>query len=518
MDFRATPKSGTDVVDSQRLCAEPRVAEAPWLQSGSPDRVLLSAPKHLETKRKLRYRPDIDGLRGIAVLSVLAYHLKMSLFHGGFVGVDVFFVISGYLISAIILSDIAAGKFSIASFYERRVRRIAPALLVALLVTSVFAVLYLLPTELVNFAKSLLAALFSASNLYFWKQSGYFSATSDVKPLLHTWSLAIEEQFYVFLPVFLTVAYRYFPRRMRLSIVLIAIASFAFSAVEAFRDPTAAFYLLHSRAWELLLGVLISLEVFPDTAGPVVRNLAAAAGTAMICPAIFTYTPVTPFPGASALLPCLGTALVIWAGRSGETLFIRALSFKPLVSIGLISYSLYLWHWPIIVFQGMQSTLGSGASPRMAKLICILLSLGVATLSWKFVELPFRNGRNPIPRVVLFRLAAVAAAVVAAFGIAPLLFDGFPSRYPPGAIRVASYLNYDSAKYSREGSCFITSGYEYINFDPLKCLQMDPQKKNYLLLGDSYAAHLWYGLATTLSGVKVLEATATGCRPTTEQP
>ena len=168
----------------------------------------------------------------------------------------------------------------------------------------------------------------------------------------------------------------------------------------------------------------------------------------------------------------------------------------------------------------MQSTLGSGASPRVSKLICILVSLVVATLSWKFVELPFRNPRNPIPRIsriVLFQLAA-AAAVVAAFGIAPLLFHGFPSRYPSGAIQVASYLNYDSAKYSREGSCFITSGYEYRNFDPAQCLQVDPQKKNYLLLGDSHAALLWYGLSSTLSGVNVLQATVTGCRPTVDQP
>jgi hypothetical protein len=209
---------------------------------------------------------------------------------------------------------------------------------------------------------------------------------------------------------------------------------------------------------------------------------------------------------------------VIWAGRSGDTHFTRALSFKPLVFVGLISYSLYLWHWPIIVFQGMQSTLGSGASPRMSKLICILVSLGLATLSWRFVELPFRSGHKRPSRAVLFQLAAGAAAVVAAFGFTLIRFNGFPSRYSSRAIQVASYLDYDSAKYSREGSCFISSGYEYRNFDPLKCLQMDPQKKNYLLLGDSHAAHLWYGLSTTLSGVNVLQATATGCRPTVEQP
>lgn len=167
-----------------------------------------------QMEQNLHYRADIDGLRGIAVLSVLAYHLRTELFRGGYVGVDVFFVISGYLISAIILKGIAAGRFSIASFYERRIRRIFPALIFALLGTDVLAYLYFLPTELKDFSKSLLAALFSVSNFYFWWQSGYFSAPIETKPLIHTWSLAVEEQFYIFLPIFLALAHRYFPRKV----------------------------------------------------------------------------------------------------------------------------------------------------------------------------------------------------------------------------------------------------------------------------------------------------------------
>jgi peptidoglycan/LPS O-acetylase OafA/YrhL len=468
--------------------------------------------------RSLHYRADIDGLRAIAVLSVLAYHLRIGLFRGGFVGVDVFFVISGYLISSIILNDIASGKFSIATFYERRARRIFPALVVTLLSTSVLAYLYFLPAELVSFAKSLLAALFSASNFYFWKQSGYFSAPVETKPLIHTWSLAVEEQFYIFLPIFLVLAHRLFRRKLRLSIILIALFSLGMSTVGAFRDPTATFYLAHTRAWELLLGVLISLEVFPRILEPVLRNLVAAAGAGLILLAVVGFSSSTPFPGIAALAPCLGTAFVIVAGRSGSSLIGRALSLKPLIFVGLISYSLYLWHWPIIVFQGMEALPTSGASVRVAKLVCVAVSFTAATLSWKYVELPFRTNRKRLPRARLFQSASLAAALVAAVGAAAIISGGLPTRYPLKAIQVASYLDYDSAKYFRDGTCFISSGYKFSDFDVAKCLEQDSNRKQYLLFGDSHAAHLWYGLATTLTDVNVLQATASGCKPFLEQP
>ena len=468
--------------------------------------------------RSVRYRADIDGLRAVAVLAVLGYHLKVAAFRGGFVGVDVFFVISGYLISGIILKDLAAGTFSIATFYERRVRRILPALIVLLLGASVLAYLYLLPAELMNFAKSLLAALFSSSNFYFWKHSGYFSAPVETIPLIHTWSLAVEEQFYLFLPIFLAGAHRYFPRKLRLSVILIAAASFLLSAVGAFSQPTSTFYLAHARAWELLLGVLISLEVFPEISRPLSRNLAAAAGIALIGLAVLALSPATPFPGIGALAPCVGAGLIIAAGRSGPSLVSRVLSFKPVAFIGLISYSLYLWHWPIIVFQGMESSPWSGISVRMAKLIVVLVSFAAATLSWKYVESPFRAGRLRLPRAALFQTAAASAAVVAAIGIAAIVSHGFSWRYPSEAIQVASYLDYDSAKYFRDGTCFISSGYKYSDFDPSTCLKEDPRKKNYLLFGDSHAAQLWYGLSTRLENVNVLQATASGCKPTLDQP
>jgi peptidoglycan/LPS O-acetylase OafA/YrhL len=396
-------------------------------------------------------------------------------------------------------------------------RRIFPALIVMLLGTSVLAYMYFLPTELVSYAKTLMAAVFSVSNFYFWKHSDYFSAPVETIPLIHAWSLAVEEQFYVFLPAFLALAHRYFPRKLRLSVILIAIVSFALSAVGAFRDPTATFYLAHTRAWELMLGVLISLEVFPEISRPVSRNVAATTGMGLIGAGVFVLSSSTPFPGIAALLPCVGTALVIAAGRSGESVVSRVLSLKPVVFVGLISYSLYLWHWPLIVFQGMESSLGSGVSVRMAKLIIIVASFIVASLSWKYVELPFRSERMRMPRMKVLP-AAGAAAAVASLGIVAIQFNGFPSRYPSNANRVASYLDYDSANYFRDGTCFISSGHKYGDFDPAKCLQEDPRKKNYLLFGDSHAAQLWYGLSTRLENTNVLQATASGCKPTLDQP
>lgn len=469
-------------------------------------------------EQKLHYRPDIDGLRAVAVLAVLAYHFKISAFRHGYVGVDIFFVISGYLISAIILQDIDAGKFSITTFYERRVRRIFPALIVLLVGTSIVAYFCFLPAELVGFAKSQLAALFSISNFYFWKTSGYFSAPVETKPLVHTWSLAVEEQFYVFLPIFLYLANRYFRKYLRLSIILIALVSFVVSAIAVFKYPDATFYLPHSRAWELLLGVLITLGVFPAIKRPLARNVASIAGLALISFAVFQNTGFTPFPGLAALPPCLGAALIILAGESGDSLVGRALSLKPAVFVGLISYSLYLWHWPVIVFQNMGFLLVTGVSSRMIKIACLLVSLVLATLSWKFVELPFRGKQKLFSRGGVFKFAAATATIVTAIGLTTLMSHGFPSRYPEKAIQVASYLDYDSAQYFREGSCFLSSQNKFGDFDYARCLQEDPTKKNELLLGDSHAAQLWYGFSNALPDVNVMQATGAGCRPTLKQP
>ena len=462
----------------------------------------------------MRYRADIDGLRAVAVLSVVGYHARIGLLRGGFVGVDVFFVISGYLISSIILSDIAAGNFSYLTFYERRLRRIFPALIAVMLATSLLVYLYFLPVEVEAFAKSLLAAIFSTSNIYFWRESGYFGALEETKPLLHTWSLSVEEQFYFVLPTFLVLAHKLFPRKIRHAVIAIAVVSFAISVVGVFKYPDATFYLAHARTWELLLGVCISLGMFPQISRPVVREVAAMVGMGMICFAVIAFSSTTPFPGLAAAVPCFGAVLLIVAGGSGDSLVKRVLSWKPCVFIGLISYSLYLWHWPVMVFRGSNWFLKDPAG-RIGKLVPIFISIAIATASWKYIELPFRSKAGAkLSKKAVFRFSFAAVAVMAIIGGATLMSHGFPGRYPSKAIQLGSYLRYDYTSSFRQGDCFISSKDLVKDLNTSRCLQQVPGKQNYLLLGDSHAAHLWYGLETTFTDINLMQATASGCKPT----
>jgi peptidoglycan/LPS O-acetylase OafA/YrhL len=463
----------------------------------------------------LGYRPDIDGLRAIAVLLVVFYHLRTAKDTGGFIGVDTFFVISGYLISSLILSDLGANKFSLVHFYERRIRRIFPALLVMLFGVAALAVALLLPTELEACAKSLLAALFSASNFYFWKHSGYFDATNSISPLLHTWSLAVEEQFYLVLPLLLRLL-RPLSRRQLVGVIMaIAIASLVWSSIGAVRNDSAAFYMLHTRAWELLAGTLLALCPERIQLPHWLREGLAVAGVLFILWPAFTYNDGTAFPGLTAIPPCLGTALVIFSGfgqASRQSLVGRLLSLPPMRFIGLISYSLYLWHWPLIVFSRVSAGIDSELSPRLVKLGLLIASFALATVSWRFVEMPFRYGRFRPRRTSLFAIAAAAAASLALVGAALLLFAGTLTRWPKNAVQVGAYLDYKRVGQFREGSCFVDGG-RGERFNAASCLAWNNARKNDLLIGDSHAAALWYGLSHTFTDVNFMQATATGCKP-----
>ncbi|HEY8017832.1 MAG TPA: acyltransferase, partial [Dongiaceae bacterium] len=350
------------------------------------------------------YRSDIDGLRAVAVLSVIAFHVKFSAFPGGYIGVDVFFVISGYLIGAIILEEVRAGRFSLLAFYERRVRRIFPALAALLILLSIPAYLYLLPNELTAYGGSVLAATFSVSNFYFLLHTGYFAAPAYYLPLLHTWSLAIEEQFYIFLPLFILLLHRLVPRLLPLLLLAATILSFALCLQKTGVDQAAAFYLPWTRAWELLLGTLVALGLFAQPRTPLWRNVATLAGLALILGPAVAYNAATVFPGINALAPCLGAALIIAAGRAGDSLVAWLLSWRPLVFIGRISYSLYLWHWPVIVFMIMSGLTPSTHQPSWLKFLAVVISVILATLSWRYVETPFRSGPRRPSRRRLFTL------------------------------------------------------------------------------------------------------------------
>ena len=307
------------------------------------------ATSRTATATHISYRPDIDGLRAIAVVSVILFHLNAL--RGGFVGVDIFFVISGFLITSLLWKEIqATGTVSLIGFYDRRIRRIFPALFAMFAVSWVVGFLYLFPNEFTAFARSMLAALLSVANLFFWRESGYFAAAASTKPLLHTWSLGVEEQFYVLFPPLLALLYKLSARRLKLSLTVLALLSFALCVALTRSSPDAAFYLPVTRAWQLLFGSLLALNDLAVLRHRLWRNAAALLGLLILGYTLLRFSSATPFPGYMALLPTLAAALLIAAGTKGKTLVGRVLSFKPFVFVGLISYSLYLWHWPLIVF------------------------------------------------------------------------------------------------------------------------------------------------------------------------
>ena len=361
----------------------------------------------------MRYRPEIDGLRAVAVVPVILYHAGFAPFSGGYVGVDVFFVISGYLITSLIVQDLAAGRFSLARFYDRRARRILPALFVVLAATMPAAWAWYTPEMMQGYARALVSVLLFASNFQFWSEAGYFDISAELKPLLHTWSLAVEEQFYLIFPLLMLMARQWSRRRLGWLFATMALASLLLAQWSQARFPAFAFYLLPSRGWELLVGALAALWL-ARAPGPIHRGaaeVAGLAGLAMILAPVFLYSRATPFPGITAAVPALGSLLVIlFAGHN--TLAGRLLSLRGFVGIGLISYSAYLWHQPIYAFKTYLKPEGIGFWWLVA---LTLLVLPLAWFSWRFVERPFRQPGRIGTRAML-RGFVGAALVIAAFG------------------------------------------------------------------------------------------------------
>ena len=363
----------------------------------------------------MNYRPEIDGLRALAVVPVILFHSGLALFSGGFVGVDVFFVISGYLITTIIINDLQADRFSIVNFYERRARRILPALFLMVFVCAVAAWFLLSPLDIANFAKSILGVVTFTSNIVFWLDEGYFENASELKPLLHTWSLAVEEQYYLFFPLLLMTTFRVARKYMVILLITIALISFALtewavilSAGRA-KIVSAGFFLLPTRAWELFIGSLVAFHLnkgkmsLPLTG----RNFLSLAGVGMILWATFSFDENTPFPSHFALFPTLGAALIILFATTG-TLTKALLSSRILVAIGLVSFSAYLWHQPLLAFYRYHND-----STDIEPVALFLLLAGVAALAaltWKLVEQPFRN-KSLFSRGAIFSYSLVASLI-----------------------------------------------------------------------------------------------------------
>jgi len=377
----------------------------------------------------LTYRKDIDGLRMIAVLAVVFNHAGLSL-PGGFVGVDIFFVISGFLITGLLAQDIVDGQFSVLTFYERRARRILPALFMVLAACLVVGWLLLYPQRYEDLGKSVLATLGFVSNHWFWQSAGdYFGPDVEFEPLLHTWSLAVEEQFYLVFPILLwALASR--PRsQWRAVISILCIASLGLSIWMTGVAPQANFYLTPTRVWELGIGALLALGTFPQSTA----RLHAAAGwlgLILIGASLVLISGQTPFPGLTAVPPVLGAALILYAGAGHRGGVTALLSWQPFVWIGLISYSLYLWHWPVLVAARLLS--GTVHLSLPVALVSVLASLGLAMLSWRFVEQPFRKGRTAqvLTRPWIFAFSAAGAVILGSLAGVIVKRDGFIGQFP----------------------------------------------------------------------------------------
>jgi peptidoglycan/LPS O-acetylase OafA/YrhL len=425
----------------------------------------------------LKYRADVDGLRALAVAAVVLFHYRVPGFGGGFVGVDVFFVISGYLITGLILNEMEDGRFSLRQFYERRIRRIFPALFAMLAVATIVAAFLFFPTSFARFGKSLLATAFFASNFEFWREAGYFDVSADQKPLLHLWSIAIEEQFYLVFPALLLLIGVRSKSRLAWALGAIFAVSLALSVWSTRHATAAGYYLLPPRMWELMLGALMAANALRIPTRPILREFASAAGLLLIAFAVFAYSHATPFPGVAALVPCVGAALIV-AGEGAH--LNRMLSLKPIVFVGLISYSLYLWHWPVYVFARAALFRPLTATETI---VLIALSFALATLSWRYIEQPFRSRNFRWPRPILFRGAGIAVAATAVCAIVLMAGNGFPQRFSP---QIRAILAEASDHEPRLSECFGMTA-DDVRKGRLCSIGAKVEQASFLLWGDSHA-------------------------------
>jgi peptidoglycan/LPS O-acetylase OafA/YrhL len=455
---------------------------------------------------KMNYRREIDGLRAVAVLPVILFHAGFSVFSGGYVGVDVFFVISGYLITSFLIGELEQGNFSIARFYERRARRILPALFVVMLACLPFAYMWMLPSQLKDFAQSLVAVVFFASNVLFWREDGYFAAAAELKPLLHTWSLAVEEQYYLLFPILLLVLWRFGRQRVFWSVVSIAVLSLLLSEWGWRNKPSANFYLAPTRAWELLAGSICAFM----TVGKAQRSseVFSALGLAMIVFAIFGYDENTPFPSVYALVPVVGTTLIILFAAEG-TWVARLLSLRGFVGIGLISYSAYLWHQPLFAFARLRSL----TEPSQALMgVLAAASLLLAWATWFWVEQAFRKRSNPLlmTQRSVFATSGAVGAVFVAVGLAGHIGKGFEWRFNNETLRYTDAAS-DHAAYD---DCYFSAS---LPSQPIKkCIFSNTDgETEAILMGDSHALAISEMLGEELlkKNIGYYDVSYSGCIP-----
>lgn len=449
----------------------------------------------------MRHREEIDGLRALSVLPVIFFHAGFSAFRGGFIGVDVFFVISGFLITSLIEEDRRRGRFSIADFYERRARRILPALFFVLLCSLVAAWWVMNASDFINFGQSLAAvAVFSSGLLYIFAAS-YFDAGSDLKPLLHTWSLGVEEQFYLLFPPILMLLSRLGGRALRIGLLCLTIASLWLAHIGTTSFPTSTFYFMPTRAWELLIGALLALNQHRLSALPLwLCQVLSVQGMGLMVMAAALYDKTTPFPSLYTLVPTLGAALVIGFGH-GATWVGRLLSTRVLVGIGLVSYSAYLWHQPLFALTRLAR---GGELSTALMLVLALLTLVLAYATWRWVETPLRS-RQLLSRGQVFALSGACTIGFIGIGAAGH-FHVLTTRW--------EQLNPQLLNYSRVADQPPRSSCRHLLGDLGlgDCLQIGEGRRTLVIWGDSHAKALQAG-TPHLPDTRILVITHSGCPP-----
>lgn len=454
----------------------------------------------------IAYRKEVDGLRAVAVLPVILFHAGVSAFGGGFVGVDVFFVISGFLITSILLEENSSGRYSIIRFYERRARRILPALFFVMAVSLICAWFVLLPKEMSEFSISLAAVAGFVSNFLFWSSSGYFDSASELKPMLHTWSLAVEEQYYIFFPIILAFMWKKARSSIGLIMVLASVASLI-AAQSLISDRHGdAFYLIHARCWELLVGSISALACFKYNVSSIpyyAREILSSFGFILICYAVFAFNSKTPFPGVYASIPVIGCALILVFSDT-NTIVGRILSNKLFVSVGLISYSLYLWHQPVFAFARIRY---AGDLSVGIMLLLSLFSMILAYFTWKYVESPFRN-RSAVSSKSILGFAVAGSLVFLSVGYIGNKTDGFAGRLTKEQAYLLSFESKDLSKINRLKTCFLDGGQDPSEFKK-ECFAS--AEGGVVVWGDSHAAALYHGISKVFG--KATQLTAGSCPP-----
>jgi peptidoglycan/LPS O-acetylase OafA/YrhL len=460
------------------------------------------------------YRPEIDGLRAIAIISVILFHAGISLFSGGYVGVDIFFVISGFLITSIILKEQRDGRFSFWAFYERRARRILPAILFMLACITLLCFAFMLPRDLVEYGKILIYTILFGANFRLAGAPSYFAPSSHENPLLHMWSLAVEEQFYLVWPALLLLFLTFFSgKQTRYWISGLLVSSLAVSTLLVWLLPRSAFYHLPSRGWELLTGAALALGLVRPVKQRLIAEVLAAAGLALMILPMVTYGESTPFPGPAAIPPVLGCAMFIHAATFCETRIGSILKSGPLVFVGLISYSLYLWHWPLIALARYLSL--RPLSPLdMAGLIGAAAVMSV--ISWRFIETPFRRHRAPIAEAWVKntvrpgRLAYAALGIMAVFIGCGSFFQenkGSPWRLQPDVRAMVT----QQMGFMRKGTCAERRALPSGLIECISPRRLKNEPDEFVRWGDSHAEHYFNGTVAALGHGRLL--TRPGCSP-----